>query len=372
MQLLDEFFFNIHDTNSIVTGGIVKEGKEYCPVGCKFCICKGDKTDVGYKIPFITEEQFEQGLKFITWPKGKKEIMLGDGISRLSAEAFAHPKIYKFLDRLCHLFPEHVVQIITTGIFIKKSKIDFLNSLNNLHLSISVNTLDPILRPQIMPHPRTEHVKLLLKELERASIGVFDMGDTEILKRDIEELAKLTSFEEGIQLRRLEHTKYHDKKAIEMSMRSIKNFENSLKYIIEEVPEMTHWSPYVGYLMHDLKERQSIMKYVKGVAKYCMDRRSSSLLLCMAESSYSYWKGWMETTPNAHPILVKNHTYGGSVTNAGLMLFDDIRIALKGVDLSKVDKILVPQVMLNKAFQDLSQEFLIDFERDVGVSTAVI
>ena len=111
MKLLDEFFFNIHDTNSIVTGGIVKEGKEYCPVGCKFCICKGDKTDVGYKIPFITEEQFEQGLKFITW--GNKEIMFGDGISRLSAEAFAHPKIYKFLDRLCHLFPEHNVNIIT-------------------------------------------------------------------------------------------------------------------------------------------------------------------------------------------------------------------------------------------------------------------
>jgi len=371
MKLLDEFFFNIHDTNSIVTGGIVKEGKEYCPVGCKFCICKGDKTDVGYKIPFITEKQFEQGLKFITWNK-KKEIMLGDGISRLSAEAFAHPKIYKFLDRLCHLFPEHNVCIITTGIFIKENKIDFLNSLKNLHLSISVNTLDPELRPQIMPSPRTEHIKTLIKELERASIGLFDMGDTDILKRDIEELAELRSFDEGIQLRRLEHTKYHGKEAIEMSMRSIANFENSLKYIIREWPQMKHWSPYVEYLMHNLEARKDVMKYVKEVAKYCMDRRSSSVLLCMAESSYRSWKRWLETTPNAHPILVKNNTYGGSVTNAGLLLFDDIRIALKDVDLSKVNRILVPQIMLNKAYQDLSQEFLIDFEREVGIATTVI
>ena len=372
MELLDEFFFNIHDTNSIVTGGIVEEGKEYCPVGCKFCICKGDKTDVGYKIPFITEEQFNQGLKFINWKDKPLNIMLGDGISRLSAEAFAHPKIYKFLDKLCHLFPEHVVQIITTGIFIKESKIDFLNSLKNLQLSISVNTLDPILRPQIMPNPRTEHIKLLLKGLERASIGLFDMGDTEILKRDIEALAKLRSFEEGIQLRRLEHTKYHDKKAVEMSMKSIKNFENSLKYIIREVPEMTHWSPYVGYEMHDLKKRESIMKYVKNVAKYCMERKHSNILLCMAESSYHYWKGWLETTPNAYPILVKNYTYGGSITNAGLMMFNDIRIALKDIDLNKINKILLPQIMLNKAFQDLNQEFMVDFEREIGIPTTVI
>ena len=155
-------------------------------------------------------------------------------------------------------------------------------------------------------------------------------------------------------------------------MKSIKNFENSLKYIIREVPEMTHWAPYVGYEMHDLKKRESIMKYVKNVAKYCMERKHSNILLCMAESSYHYWKGWLETTPNAHPILVKNYTYGGSITNAGLLLFDDIRIALKDVDLNKIDKILVPQIMLNKAFQDLSQEFMIDFEREIGIPTTVI
>jgi len=371
MKLLDEFFFNIHDTNSIVTGGIVKEGKDYCPVGCKFCICKGDKTDVGYKIPFITEEQFEQGLKFVTWG-GKNEIMLGDGISRLSAEAFAHPKIYKFLDRLCHLFPEHTIGIITTGVFIKESKIDFLNSLPNLRLSISVNTLDPILRSQIMPYPQTRKIKILLKELHRTGIGLFDMGDTNILKRDIEELAKLRSFGEGIQLRRLEHTKYHDKKAIEMSMKSVMNFENSLKYIIKEWPQMTHWSPHVEYSMHDFKAREIVMKYVRDVAKYCMDRRSSNILLCIAESSYWAWKGWLQTTPNAHPILIKNNTYGGSVTNAGLMMFNDIRLALKGADLNRVGEILVPQIMLNKAYQDLNQEFLIDFEREIGIPTTVI
>lgn len=370
MKLLDEFFFNIHDTNSIVTGGIVKEGKEYCPVGCTFCICKGDKTDVGYKIPFITEEQFEQGLKFITWDN--KEIMLGDGISRLSAEAFAHPKIYKFLDRLCHLFPEHNVNIITTGTFIKLSKIDFINSLENLHLSISVNTLDPKLRPQIMPNPQTEKVKTLVKELERVGVGIFDMGDIDILKRDLEELSELKSFDKGPQLRRLEHTKYHDKKSIEMSMKSINNFENSLRYIRAEWPNVTHWSPYVEYDLEKLKNKTFITKYVNDVIGYCREHAQENVVLCMAESAYTSWRGWLQTTPNAYPILVKNHTYGGSITNAGLMMFDDIRLALKQVNLNRTNRILVPQIMLNKAYQDLSQEFLIDFEREVGIATTVI
>jgi hypothetical protein len=203
-------------------------------------------------------------------------------------------------------------------------------------------------------------------------VGIFDMGDLDILKKDLEEILNLRSFEEGIQLRRLEHTKYHDKKAVEMSLKSIRNYENSLKYIIKEQIKMKHWSPYVEYLMHNFKDRQFVMKYVKDVAKYCMDHSSSKILLCIAESSYRAWKGWLQTSPNAFPILVKNYTYGGSITNAGLMLFDDIRIALKDVDLSKINRILVPQVMLNKAFQDLNQEFLVDFEKDVGILTTVI
>lgn len=371
MKLLDEFFFNIHDTNSIVTGGIVKEGKEYCPVGCTFCICKGDKTDVGYKIPFITEEQFEQGLKFITWGKNNV-IMLGDGISRLSAEAFAHPNIYKFLDRLCHLFPEHDVNIITTGVFIKSSKIDFLNSLTNLHLSMSVNTLDPVLRPQIMPYPQTKKVKILIKELERVSVGLFDMGDIDILKRDLEEISKLKSFVEGPQLRRLEHTKYHDKKAVELSMKSVRNFENSLRYVRMEWPKVIHWSPYVEYALDTVKGKAVITSYVNDVIKYCRERSQSNIVLCMAESAYKMWEEWLRPVINAFPILVKNHTYGGSITNAGLMLFEDVRLALRQVNLNRVNEILVPQVMLNKAYQDLNQEFLVDFEREVGIATTVI
>jgi len=377
MEFLDEFLFNIHDTNSIVTGGRVKPGKSYCPVDCTFCICKGDETGIKYKIPFITKDQLLQGLKFVNWDN--LVIMLGDGISSLSAEAFAHPSIYEFLDIICNLFPEHTVKIITTGIFIKKSKIDFLNSLENLHLSISANTFQEPERSQLMPYPQTEKLKLLVKELKRIAVTLFDVGSLDVLKRDLETIVELRPFfNTGIQVRRLEHTKYHKQNAKDLSLKSINNFENSLEYIrnCNQSGSINYWSPYVRYSMYNKRERESIENYVMDVVKYCRQRRDERIVLCMAESAYTEWSHWLRDEMNVIPILVKNETYGGSITNAGLMTFDDVKIALKIAlkrsNVSKPSRILVPSIMLNKAFQDLKKKYLIEFESEIGVSVTVV
>ena len=373
MEFLDEFFFNIHDTNSIVTGGRVKAGKSYCPVDCKFCICKGDETGIKYKIPFITKDQLYQGLKFVSWDN--LVIMLGDGISSLSAEAFAHSKIYEFLDIICNLFPEHTVKIITTGIFIKKSKIDFLNSLENLHLSISANTFQEPERSQLMPYPQTEKLKLLVKELNSIAVTLFDVGSVDILKKDLETIFELRpSFDGGIQLRRLEHTKYHTQEAVDLSLRSINNFENSLEYIrnCDHSSHINYWSPYVRYSMYNRKERESIENYVVDVVKYCRQHKNEHIVLCMAESAYTEWSKWLNNEMNALPILVKNETYGGSITNAGLMTSDDIRTALRSNDVGRIDRILIPSIMLNKAFQDLKKKYMIEFEAEIDTAVTVI
>lgn len=373
MQFLDEFFFNIHDTNSIVTGGRVEAGKSYCPVDCKFCICKGDETGIKYKIPFITKDQLYQGLRFINWDN--PVIMLGDGITSLSAEAFAHPKIYEFLEIVCNLFPEHTVKIITTGIFIKKSKIDFLNSLENLHLSISVNTFQEPERSQLMPYPQTEKIKLLVKELNNIAVTLFDVGSVGVLKRDLETIFKLKPFfTRGIQLRRLEHTKYHTQEAIDLSLKSINNFENSLEYIrgLGKFSYIEHWSPYVRYSMYNKKEKESIINYVTDVVKYCRQHKNERIVLCMAESAYTEWNSWLNNEMNTLPILVKNETYGGSITNAGLMTFDDVKIALAKNNMGRIDRILVPSIMLNKAFQDLKKKYMIEFESEIDISVTVI
>ena len=80
------------------------------------------------------------------------EINFGDGASRLAAEPFSHPKVYKYLEVLCNKFPYHKISVTTTGVLIRKDKVDFLNSLKNLYLHISINSLQKEAREEIMPY----------------------------------------------------------------------------------------------------------------------------------------------------------------------------------------------------------------------------
>jgi hypothetical protein len=226
-----------------------------------------------------------------------------------------------------------------------------------------------------MPYPQTEKLKLLVKELNRIAVTLFDTGSTDVLRKDVETIFELRPFfDRGIQLRRLEHTKYHKQEAVDLSLRSINNFENSLEYIrgLGEFKHVEHWSPYVRYSMYNRKERESIENYVVDVVKYCRQHKNERIVLCMAESAYTEWSNWLNNEMNALPILVKNETYGGSITNAGLMTFDDVKIALAKNNMGRIDRILVPSVMLNKAFQDLKKKYMIEFEAEIDTAVTVI
>ena len=152
------------------------------------------------------------------------------------------------------------------------------------------------------------------------------------------------------------------------------NFENSLEYIrgLSQFKHVKHWSPYVRYSMYNKNERESIEDYVVDVVKYCREHKNERIVLCMAESAYTEWNSWLSSEMNALPILVKNETYGGSITNAGLMTFDDIVTALWANDMGRVDRILIPSIMLNRAFQDLKKKYMIEFEAEIGTAVTVI
>src|SRR5208337_3802415 len=112
IKQLQQFFYEIHDTNSMVTGGRINNN-EYCPVRCAFCFCKGDPINVVSYIPFIDDNEFELGMQFIDYKT--LDINFGDGASRLAAEPFSHPKVYKYLETLCNKFPYHMISVTTTG-----------------------------------------------------------------------------------------------------------------------------------------------------------------------------------------------------------------------------------------------------------------
>jgi hypothetical protein len=363
-----EFFFNIHDTNSIITGGRTTGGY-YCPVNCIFCMCKGDNPDINSMIPFIEMDELKEGLRFIDWKN--KKVNLGDGITKLSAEAFAHPRIYDILEYTCKNLPDHQVSIMTTGVLIKEDKIEFLNSLKNLYISISVNTLQENERKKIMPHPETEKIKTLLKRLKSVGVQLLDMGDNEILKADIEELKKVNKAD-NFQLRRIEHSKYHIDEAVTLSKQSIVNYDKSVHYIQDNFPDATYWTPYLRYDLRNPRKMQGVFTYLAEICDFLNKNKTKKYLFCAAESSYELWDIWLRGFKNVKVKLIKNDTYGGSVTVAGLLTFDDMSKTLKQTDLSNIQGLLLPRIMLNKAFADLNGKTIVDFHKEMGVYPVIV
>jgi NifB/MoaA-like Fe-S oxidoreductase len=363
-----EFFFNIHDTNSIITGGRTTGGY-YCPVNCVFCMCKGDNPDIDSKIPFIEMEELKEGLRFINWKN--KQVYLGDGISKLSAEAFAHPKIYDILDYTCKNLPDHEITIMTTGIMIREDKINYLNSLKNLIISISVNTLQEAERKKIMPHPETEKVKILINRLERVGVQLLDMGSVDILKADLTDIYSLKKIEK-FQLRRIEHSKFHTEEVVDLSKKSISNYENSLLYVQKSYPQSTYWTPYLRYDLKNSSKLTGIYSYLSSVCNFLSNHKDKKYLFCSAESSYDLWSIWLRGIENVSVCEVKNNTYGGSITVAGLLTFEDVAETIKKTNITGISGLLLPKIMLNSAFTDLNGTTIIDFEKKVGLFPTII
>jgi hypothetical protein len=366
---LCEFFFNIADSNSIVTGGNMSVGKPYCSVMCKFCMCSGDSPGIDSKIPFIEMAELEQGIKFINW--SNKTVYLGDGISRASAEMFMHPQAYDVLEFVCKNLPDHHVTVMTTGIMIKEDRIEFLNSLKNLTTSISVNTLQESERKKIMPHPETEKVKMLIKRLDRVGTQWLDLGDTGILKKDIEELNSIKKMDR-FQLRRCEHSRFHSEDAISLSKKSIVNYENSLAWVQSNYPSATHWSPYLRYDLKKPDKMRNAYNYLAAVCDFLGQHKDKKYLFCAAESSYDLWNIWLRAFGNVKVIMVKNATYAGSVTVAGLLTFSDIEISIKQIDTNGIDGILVPKIMLNKSMSDLNGLSIVDFHSKIKIYPTIL
>ena len=334
----------------------------------------GGVVGVGGDALQAVDEQLTQGMRFVTWGE-PNQIIVGDGITKLSAEPFAHPQIYEILDRVCNTFPEHEVQVLTTGVLINRQKIEFLNSLPNLHLSISVNSLDDESRQLLMPNPQTEKIRLLLAKLDSISTQWFDMGSTDILRQDMEELDEIETRRSTrirkVQLRRIEHSRFHSQKAIELSRRSIANYETSVRWLKENRPHMTYWAPYVRLDLTNSSKIDASYKYLAMIKAWLDDHDGERVLLCFAESAYDIWKRWLSGLESVTSVNVKNQTYAGSITVAGLMTFEDIAQALKEYSLKDVDWVLVPQVMLNSARCDMRGVSAMDFAREIGVRVEV-
>ena len=366
---LERFLYNIHEDNSFALGGNI-EGK-YCPVDCRFCICKANEyAKVRDKIPFVSEEEFEMGLKFVSSKNGKK-VFFGDGNHVLSAEPFAHPEAYRFLERAATMFPEFTIMINTSGVLLDSRKIEFLNQFNNLDIVIHMGTLDPEKRQKLMRGKGSvEHFLTLRKNLRNLTgIKLYSLEDEDHIKRDIEKLDRAKPLDVdklNITVSRLEFTRYHSSDIKEEAQKSISCFGPSLRYV--------YWNcPSAGAFIPTFEEAEEVpmphsnnwyrdLIYVKDFAA----RRREKMALCTSEGSYSFWEKHLAHHPYIDVVKIRNRLYGGSINIAGLLTFQDVVEDLKEQKVFGYSKYLIPKRMLNFSLRDMHGKHIQDASRETG------
>lgn len=368
---LQEFLFSIHDDNSFVTGGF--SGKVYCPVNCRTCFIKGNLISFEFlsKIPLITEEEFEYGMRFIN---PDHDIYFGDGAGKLAAEPFCHPKIYTYLEKVCRKFPKTKVMTVTSGILFDTSKIDFINQFENLEIHLSAWTLNDEIRKFLFPNPQKEKIKTMWKNLRNCQLLLHDTGNVDNMKNDIEILDNLKPLDNHLTIARIDHTKYHDSEVCELSKKSVQNYETSIQYVKSNVVGSYFFLTNVDYLKYiyffpyfktdisrvDISVAKNVINYKGLVLDYLEKYQNEKILFCSAESAYNFWSECI-TFPNTSVKLIKNQLFGGSVIVAGLLSLECIETQIKDIA-HEYDKIIIPRTMFNRCFQDINDVYLSTFQ----------
>ena len=144
----------------IATFGNIPISSQYCGIGCVFCKVHTDSYLGHYpRIPQIDEDDLLKGFEYIN-PK-VNYVRLGAGVLVAPhTDPFLHPKIYKFIKMASEYFPEKKITTVTTGAYINEDKVDFLNSIPNYGIDLSLITMQEQ-REAIIPRSARERTMFL-------------------------------------------------------------------------------------------------------------------------------------------------------------------------------------------------------------------
>lgn len=370
-----KFLFGVYDSNSIVSGGNVSAQGAYCPVQCVFCMCDGDTPEIPSGLPFISRKQFEAALAFVD-PDPSKPILLGDGMTNFVAEPFAHPQIYEMIETICCRFPEHTVTMITTGILVDPRRLEQLSGYSNLNLSISVNTLQEDWRNRLFPNARSKTVRQLLHSFPDITLQFMNLDGADTLKKDLEETSLIEEQRgrpfKAINVRRIDYSRFHSKDAQELSTISIESYPETIRYLNAFRPDIRYWIPDLTLALGNEPRMEEAYRHLSLTRAFLADKGEESIGMCVSESSYKVWRRWFSDSHHIQVINCPNHTYGGSITVAGLLCFSDISKAVKGSIKGSLDRLLIPGRMLNRAEEDLTGYSKAQFTRDIGLPVDAI
>ena len=349
----------------IATFGNIPILSKYCGIGCVFCKVHTDSYLGHYpKIPMIDEEDLIMGFEYIN-PK-VNYVRLGAGVLVAPhTDPFLHPKIYDFIKIASEHFPTKKITTVTTGAYIREDKIDFLNSIPNYGIDLSLITMQSQ-RETIIPRSERERTMYLLKHAPLNKCTLMFTGNVDETKKDLELLYSLgvNKRVRQILVRRMEHTATSQPRLKKMSQACIDHYEECITWVKENYPDVVFTVPILkdvfrgGNNEYFIDADERIAKQKKFISS--LPEGTFVNLICPL-SGYDYFTEAFKDMPNVKTNLIQNNLYGGSVSVAGLLTHRDIREQFHP---DRNDIMIMPNEMYNADELDLlgeKKEVLEDF-----------
>ncbi len=348
----------------IATFGNIPILSKYCGIGCVFCKVHTDSYLGHYPmIPMIDEEDLLKGFEYIN-PK-VNYVRLGAGVLVAPhTDPFLHPQIYDFVKLTSEHFPDKKITTVTTGAYIREDMLDFLNSIPNFGIDLSLITMQEQ-RESIIPRSERERTMNLLKYAPLNKCTLMFTGKIDETKKDLELLYELGVNKKVRQIlvRRMEHTGTSQSRLKTLSQACIDHYEECITWVKANYPDVIYTVPILkdvfrgGNNEYFIDADERIAKQKEIIAR--LPKETFVNLICPL-SGYDYFTGAFKDVSNVKTNLVENHLYGGSVSVAGLLNHQDIREQFKP---TRNDVIFLPNEMYNVDGLDLLGEHMSELEK---------
>lgn len=338
----------------IATFGNIPILSKYCGIGCVFCKVHTDSYLGHYpKIPAIDREDLIKGFEYIN--PNVNYVRLGAGVLVAPhTDPFLHPEIYEFIKLASEYFPTKKITTVTTGAYIREDKIDFLNSISNYGIDLSLITMQKQ-REAIIPRSERERTMFLLKYAPLNKCTLMFTGELDEVKKDLELLYELGVDKRVRQIlvRRMEHTATSQPRLKELSQHCIDNYEECITWIKKNYPNVVFTVPILKDVFRGGNNEYFIDadERIEKQKKIIQDLPAGTFvnLICPL-SGYDYFTKAFSGYKNVTTNLIKNNLYGGSVSVSGLLNHQDIKEQFHP---EHNDVMIMPYEMYNSDGMDL-------------------
>ena len=335
-----------------------------CRIGCVFCKVHTDSYLGHYpKIPLIDEEDLIKGFKYIN--PNVNYVRLGAGVLVAPhTDPFLHPKIYDFIKLASDYFPTKKISTVTTGAYIREDKLEYLNSIPNFGIDLSLITMQEQ-RESIIPRSEREKTMYLLKHAPLNKCTLMFTGNLDETKRDLELLHELGVHKKVRQIlvRRIEHTDTSQQRLKKLSQACIDGYEECITWVNKNYPNVIFTVP----ILKDVFRGGNNEYFIEAEERIKEQRKFISSLpqgtfvnLISPLSGYDYFNRAYQGYDNVCVNLIQNHLYGGSVSVAGLLNHKDIKEQFHP---QRNDIMILPHEMYNSDDVDIQGEARTELEK---------